>query len=201
MTAMTATTARPAQDQEPAPSARHGFALRASAKTPRACKNIAIVAAIGWGADKDTAALIAVELTANAVSAALAAHDPAADGAEGPMILFRVSRYPGTMRIEVFDRGGGQPVLKTPDPENWDAENGRGLFIVDNCTDGRWGWNFLPAEEGCNAAKRVWAEIPARAPLPGKHPADELPRSRLTQLPAARAPAPDNPAQEGPPTG
>jgi hypothetical protein len=56
------------------------------------------------------------------------------------------------------DRGSSTiPDLRAP---AWDADAGRGLFIVDALTAGRWGW--FAADTG----KCVWAEIVRAAAEP-----------------------------------
>jgi hypothetical protein len=56
------------------------------------------------------------------------------------------------------DRGSA---TSDPGVPAWDADAGRGLFIVDALTAGRWGW--FAADTG----KCVWAEIVRAAAEPG----------------------------------
>lgn len=137
--------------------------LSAFPETSQVCRNMARVAALTWGADGDDAQTIAQEISANAIRETLRAHalDPARFGA--PLIVFRLFRFPGAMRVEVWDRAGGEPVMLRPD---WEAEHGRGLFIVDQLTGGRWGCHPPPSSREPGEAKCVWAEIPCAPPSP-----------------------------------
>lgn len=54
--------------------------------------------------------------------------------------------------VEVTDRSPYAPVIREPDDE---AEGGRGLRIIDEFTDGQWGWVWIPNTAG----KLVWGEI------------------------------------------
>jgi anti-sigma regulatory factor (Ser/Thr protein kinase) len=60
-----------------------------------------------------------------------------------------------SVRISVFDAGGGWPCRRPPAGDN---ESGRGLRIVDHVAE-RWGvtWN--------DPGKVVWAELSVAAPL------------------------------------
>lgn len=137
------------------------IALRAFPDTPGVCRSMAMFAAHAWGADHDAAALITAELAANAVRETLAARDrvPGPGGApDVPLVYLRLYRFPGTMRIEVWDRAGGQPVMAEPD---WEAEHGRGLCLVNAYADGHWGWHPAPpTEREAPDCKCVWATLP-----------------------------------------
>ncbi|WP_051468122.1 ATP-binding protein [Actinomadura oligospora] len=54
---------------------------------------------------------------------------------------------PFAIYIEVYDQGGkgGRPRLGTA---NLDAEEGRGLYIIDALSDGDWGCRRIPGSEG-----------------------------------------------------
>jgi hypothetical protein len=82
-----------------------------------------------------------------------AAEGAAYDAGDFCVGVFRLSLAwrSGAVRIEAWDTAPGSPVLREPD---WDAENGRGLFIVDSITDGNWGWD--PYRDG---SKCVWAVL------------------------------------------
>ena len=114
-----------------------------------------------WGiGDADDAEAVAGELVANAVEAtgkAVAAGHLSAD----PVIVFRLSLLPGRLRIEVWDRSPSPPRMADPD---WESESGRGLFIVDSLTAGRWGHFTAPAGHD----KCVWAEIIPSPPASGR---------------------------------
>lgn len=141
--------------------------LRAFPETSQVCRNMARVTALSWGADGDDAQTIAQEISANAVRETLRAHelDPAGFGA--PLIVFRLFRFPGRMRVEVWDRAGGAPVMLRPD---WESEHGRGLFIVDQLTGGRWGCHPPSSSRRPGDAKCVWADIPCASPSPSLAP-------------------------------
>lgn len=106
----------------------------------------------GWlpavGADRRAAAedvlLVVSELVTNACL-----------HAEGPERL-RVVRLATTVRLEVTDRGAGQPTPRTPHRAG--RPGGHGMFIVQRlCLD--WGVQRVPGAPG----KTVWAELAAPA--------------------------------------
>ncbi|MFE0644077.1 ATP-binding protein [Streptomyces sp. NPDC058877] len=75
--------------------------------------------------------------------------------AEGPERL-RVLRMPRTLRLEVTDRGAGQPAPRTPHRSG--RPGGHGMFIVQRlCLD--WGIDRMPGAPG----KTVWAELASPA--------------------------------------
>ncbi|MFF5976585.1 ATP-binding protein [Streptomyces sp. NPDC012769] len=75
--------------------------------------------------------------------------------AEGPESL-RVLRLDGGLRLEVADRGAGQPAPRTPHRAG--RPGGHGMFIVQRlCRD--WGIDRTPGAPG----KTVWAELAAPA--------------------------------------
>ncbi|MEU5435181.1 ATP-binding protein [Streptomyces sp. NPDC020719] len=75
--------------------------------------------------------------------------------AEGPEQL-RVSCTPKVLRLEVSDRGAGQPAPRTPHRAG--RPGGHGMFIVQRlCLD--WGVVRTPGVPG----KTVWAELAAPA--------------------------------------
>ncbi|MFI8436755.1 ATP-binding protein [Streptomyces sp. NPDC079020] len=104
----------------------------------------------GWlpaaGADRRAAAedvlLVVSELVTNACL-----------HAEGPEEL-RIGRTAKVLRVEVVDRGAGQPAPRTPHRAG--RPGGHGMFIVQRlCLD--WGVQRTPDEPG----KIVWAELAA----------------------------------------
>ncbi|MFB7867781.1 ATP-binding protein [Streptomyces sp. NPDC056069] len=75
--------------------------------------------------------------------------------AEGPESL-RVLRLAEVLRLEVADRGTGQPAPRTPHRAG--RPGGHGMFIVQRlCRD--WGVERVPGAPG----KTVWAELAAPA--------------------------------------
>ncbi|MET9378450.1 ATP-binding protein [Streptomyces sp. NPDC003035] len=75
--------------------------------------------------------------------------------ADGPEAL-RVVRRAGVLRLEVTDRGAGQPAPRTP--HRGGRPGGHGMFIVQRlCLD--WGIERRPGAPG----KTVWAELAAPA--------------------------------------
>ncbi|MFI8966199.1 ATP-binding protein [Streptomyces sp. NPDC053493] len=75
--------------------------------------------------------------------------------AEGPEAL-RVVRRDGVLRLEVADRGAGQPAPRSPHRAG--RPGGHGMFIVQRlCRD--WGVDRVPGAPG----KTVWAELAAPA--------------------------------------
>jgi anti-sigma regulatory factor (Ser/Thr protein kinase) len=103
-----------------------------------------------WGMSHltDDAQAIASELASNAVNHAVAPRPTM------PAIIFAVHQQPGQITITVWDNGPGQPLLTHPGP---DAENGRGLEVIDDLTACNWGWWPTPNSGG----KVVYATLPA----------------------------------------
>lgn len=92
-----------------------------------------------WGlpAIIDDAVLVVTELVTNAVT-----HG-------GSAFRLQLSRTSGAFRIEVVDEGAGTP---EPQPQDFEAEGGRGLMLVDAMSNS-WGVENVPR------GKLVWAEI------------------------------------------
>jgi anti-sigma regulatory factor (Ser/Thr protein kinase) len=61
-----------------------------------------------------------------------------------------IDRLPDEIRVEVTDRGGGIPTMRSPSP---DEPNGRGLRIVDMLAQ-RWG-----VEQRTGSGKTVWFTV------------------------------------------
>ncbi|GAA2977377.1 ATP-binding protein [Streptomyces fulvorobeus] len=106
----------------------------------------------GWlpaaGADRRAAAedvlLVVSELVTNACL-----------HADGPEEL-RIGHTPKALRVEVVDRGAGQPTPRTPHRAG--RPGGHGMFIVQRlCLD--WGVTRTPESPG----KTVWAELASPA--------------------------------------
>lgn len=105
-----------------------------------------------WGLTdfSDIAELILGELVANAVTASEKAR-------ETDVLVIRVCLIADddVLTIEVWDQAPGMPVLRNAGPM---AESGRGLAIVDDLTNGAWGYRPAVGQRG----KCVWAELPLR---------------------------------------
>jgi anti-sigma regulatory factor (Ser/Thr protein kinase) len=85
----------------------------------------------GWGLDEvaDDGLVALCELLTNAVTAS-------ANMPSRPTVRVRLLADPGQLIIEVFDRAGGVPEIKSP---AWDEDGGRGLVTVAGLAR-RWGW-------------------------------------------------------------
>lgn len=128
-----------------------GTVLGAIPEAAGTCRSIVRAALRSRGLEglTDDAARVVTELASNAVRAARG-EDRA--GAGLPVIVLVLGWPRGGIRIEVWDRSPGVPRMRAPD---WEAESGRGLYIVDSVTQGRWGYRQA------GDAKCVWAEMSA----------------------------------------
>ncbi|UUU33479.1 ATP-binding protein [Streptomyces sp. CA-210063] len=68
----------------------------------------------------------------------------------GVRLLLDTDGYRNAVRVTVYDESRNPPIRL----EGYDAESGRGLWIVDTVTEGRWGTERLGA-----AGKGVWFEL------------------------------------------
>jgi anti-sigma regulatory factor (Ser/Thr protein kinase) len=102
----------------------------------------------------DTIELVVSELAANAVNAS-AGPDGHPAHLEGRIPVIRVRLFAGeaVLVAEVWDEVGGVPARKNAGAAD---ESGRGLDLVHELTDARWGWYHAPSGPG----KCVWAEFP-----------------------------------------
>jgi anti-sigma regulatory factor (Ser/Thr protein kinase) len=93
-----------------------------------------------WGLSEvaDTAQLLLGEVITNAVQHTVGD------------VRVRVAHEAGRLRVEVIDGSDRVPDVR---PIDTDAENGRGLFIVQALADG---WGYEPVETG---GKTVWFEL------------------------------------------
>jgi anti-sigma regulatory factor (Ser/Thr protein kinase) len=98
----------------------------------------------------DDVCLVVSELVTNALRHALPAG--AARGAEpDPPVRLHLMHWTGRLVCAVRDPSDDGPVAG--DSEDFSAESGRGLFLVDSFSDG-WGWHPLA---GTLSGKVVWA--------------------------------------------
>jgi hypothetical protein len=101
----------------------------------------------------DTVELVVSELTANAVNASAGPDGrPAHLNGRIPVIRVRLFTGEAVLVAEVWDEAGGVPARKSAGAAD---ESGRGLELVHELTDARWGWYHAPS----GAGKCVWAEF------------------------------------------
>ena len=122
----------------------------------------------GIGVDTaDTAELLVSELVTNAVRFAGGPGSPHqySDRAQAGLIFLSVRHFTEGLLIEVFDTDANPPVLT--DAAADDAENGRGLVLVDALSR-EWSYFFPPC-----GGKVVYCfiEIPHAAGMTHRHPA------------------------------
>ncbi|MBJ7906792.1 ATP-binding protein [Streptomyces sp. DSM 110735] len=106
------------------------------------------------GERSEDIALVVSELVTNALRHALPGEgvDGSADGAAGASpVRLHLMRWPGRLVCAVRDPSHDTPVPRESD--DFSAESGRGLFLVDSFADG-WGWHPLA---GALNGKMVWA--------------------------------------------
>ncbi|MFJ8937694.1 ATP-binding protein [Streptomyces sp. NPDC102365] len=94
----------------------------------------------------DVAELLAAELISNAVC-----------HTKGPAAL-RLRWRDGVLRIGVWDGDPEPPQLAAGLADVAESESGRGLTLVQACSD-IWGWHPLP--RGGNGGKYVWCDLGA----------------------------------------
>lgn len=106
----------------------------------------------------DTVELVVSELAANGVNAS-AGPDGRPTYLDGrmPVIGVRLFADEAALVAEVWDQAGGVPARKSAGDAD---ESGRGLDLVHELTNARWGWYHAPSGPG----KCVWAEFPIPRP-------------------------------------
>ncbi|MFD8912936.1 ATP-binding protein [Streptomyces sp. NPDC059575] len=119
------------------------------------------------GERSEDIALVVSELVTNALRHALPGEtaDTGADGDTGAgssPVRLHLMHWTGRLVCAVRDPSHGTPVPRESD--DFSAESGRGLFLVDSFADG-WGWHPLA---GALSGKMVWALFL----LPPAEPAD-----------------------------
>ncbi|NYI07732.1 ATP-binding protein [Allostreptomyces psammosilenae] len=140
------TPAESTADQAPAAAAR-SWRLPAEPGALRALRRAGLAAMNEWGVPEDVredAAVVLHELAMNAVVHATT-----------PIVVevYPPTRSRPSVLVEVLDASPELPRRRFPGD---DGESGRGLAIVDDLTERRWGWT--PDGRG----KRVWAYVPCR---------------------------------------
>ena len=102
----------------------------------------------------DTVELVVSELAANAVNASTGPDGhPARLNGRIPVIQVRLFAGEAVLVAEVWDEADGVPARKSVGDTD---ESGRGLDLVHELTNARWGWYYPPSGPG----KCVWAEFP-----------------------------------------
>ncbi|MDQ0960025.1 anti-sigma regulatory factor (Ser/Thr protein kinase) [Streptomyces sp. B4I13] len=100
----------------------------------------------------DDVCLVVSELVTNALRHGLSADDvPRAPDREHPPVRLHLMRWTGRLVCAVRDPSHDSPLPQ--EGEDFSAESGRGLFLVDSFTDS-WGWQPLSGSLG---GKVVWA--------------------------------------------
>ncbi|MFD4142233.1 MULTISPECIES: ATP-binding protein [unclassified Streptomyces] len=100
----------------------------------------------------DDVALVVSELVTNALRHAVPAPDAAREPAQEPAVRLHLMRWTSRLVCAVRDPSQDGPATRETD-EDFSAESGRGLFLVDSFSDG-WGWHPLA---GSLHGKVVWA--------------------------------------------
>ncbi|MER5646738.1 ATP-binding protein [Streptosporangium sp. NPDC002524] len=114
------------------------------------------------------------ELLANAV-------EHADRGLVDDLIGLTLTATPDSVHVEVSDPGSASRAPHIPRDQPPGARRGRGLFIVDRLSGGRWGTR----EHGPGLGRTVWCAIPYVRPEPSAEEDDEPERLSSRTLPAA----------------
>ncbi|MFP1628583.1 ATP-binding protein [Streptomyces sp. 5K101] len=100
----------------------------------------------------DDVALVVSELVTNALRHALPSGTAPRDIDTEPSVRLHLMRWTGRLVCAVRDPSYDGPTARESE-EDFSAESGRGLFLVDSFSDG-WGWHPLA---GSLRGKVVWA--------------------------------------------
>ncbi|KOU67976.1 regulator [Streptomyces sp. MMG1533] len=116
-----------------------------------------------WDLDDrfDDVALVVSELVTNALRHALPANTPRIPE-HGPPVRLHLMRWTERLVCAVRDPSPDSPVTRETD--DFSAESGRGLFLVDSFSDS-WGWHPLAGNLG---GKVVWALFRLPQPQAGE---------------------------------
>jgi len=84
--------------------------------------------------------------------------------AKGDGAALWLSAGPQGIRVVVYDGDENPPVTRELTPERWDT-GGRGLYLVDALTGGRWGHGIAVPYDGMSRpeGKAVWFDLPGTA--------------------------------------
>lgn len=140
------------QLQQPAFRRERGTVLAALPEAPGTCRSI-VRAALhiqGLASLADDGETVVTELGSNAVHAVQLNQADEQPGGDAPVIVLVLGWRTNGIRIEVWDQAPGTPQLREPD---FEAEHGRGLFLVNQVTRGRWGYHMT------SGSKCTWAEL------------------------------------------
>ncbi|MER6084696.1 ATP-binding protein [Streptomyces sp. NPDC001833] len=99
----------------------------------------------------DDICLVVSELVTNALRHAVPGETDCLVAPQGPAVRLHLMRWTGRLVCAVRDPSHETPVPR--DSDDFSAESGRGLFLVDSFSDG-WGWHPLA---GALSGKVVWA--------------------------------------------
>ncbi|MBW8799995.1 MAG: ATP-binding protein [Streptomyces sp.] len=99
----------------------------------------------------DDICLVVSELVTNALRHAVPGETDCLAAPQGRAVRLHLMRWTGRLVCAVRDPSHETPVPR--DSDDFSAESGRGLFLVDSFSDG-WGWHPLA---GSLSGKVVWA--------------------------------------------
>ncbi|MFF9058705.1 ATP-binding protein [Streptomyces sp. NPDC014882] len=115
---------------------------------------------VQWKTDErsDDICLVVSELVTNALRHGMSPDDAPGPAGQHPPVRLHLLRWTGRLVCAVRDPSRDSPLPREVD--DFAAESGRGLFLVDSFTEG-WGWQPLSPTLG---GKVVWALFRLHAP-------------------------------------